>query len=279
MVMWLGPTRCGKGTVARLLKRLVGADAYAGTAVENLRSDFALEGLLDKSLVTFPDEKEVGAPEGKRLVQFILKATGEDDQEVKRKYKTPWHGPLPMRVMYLGNDLPVLPDSSGAVQNRILMIETAVSFLGREDRELETDLAGELPGILNWALDGLDALQERGEFVQPESGRAAARDVDDLSNHVRRYLASGHVKLDRDLKTECSQLWHDFDAWCWRNGVEAKVNSVWLGRQLRPAMRNLAPEAKFERKQDNAMPGRPYYYHGIGLIETPKQSGAQQKWV
>src|SRR6185436_19377269 len=115
-----------------LLKRIVGESAFAGISVEVLRRNFALQNLIDKSLVVFPDERQVGAPDGKRLVQFILQATGEDDVTVERKYKDAWSGRLPMRLMYFGNELPVLPDSSGAVQNRILTIETVVSFAGKE---------------------------------------------------------------------------------------------------------------------------------------------------
>ena len=132
MVMWLGPKRGGKGTVAQLLKRLVGADAYGVLKTSDLRDNFALESLVGKSLVVLPDERQVGAPDGKLLVQFILQATGEDDVTVRRKYKTPLSGRLPMRVMYMANEPPVLPDSSGAVQDRILMIETVVSFAGKD---------------------------------------------------------------------------------------------------------------------------------------------------
>lgn len=134
MVMWLGPKRGGKGTVARLLKRLIGVSAYAAIKTDDLRDNFPLQSLIDKSLVVFPDERQVGAPDGKRLVQFILQATGEDDVMVRRKYKDAWNGRLPMRLMYMGNEMPVLPDSSGAAQNRILTIETVASFAGKEDR-------------------------------------------------------------------------------------------------------------------------------------------------
>lgn len=277
MVMWLGPKRGGKGTVARLLKRLVGESAYGAVKTDDLRDSFALENLVGKSLVVFPDERQVGAPDGKRLVQFVLQATGEDDITVRRKYKSAWSGRLPMRVMYMGNEPPVLPDSSGAVQNRILTIETVVSFAGKEDRGLDGDLADELPGILNWALDGLDELLANGEMKQPESGLAAAQDVDEFSNHIRRYLKSGQCRLENGLRAECQQLWHDFDAWCQRNGIEANVNAVWFGRHLRPAMRDLAPGVKFARKQNDSEPGRPYYYMGIGLV-TNRSGVGRQKW-
>lgn len=279
MIMWLGPMRGGKGTVARLLKRLVGDRAYAGLNVADLRASFALQPLIDKSLVVFPDERQVGAPDGKKLVQFVLEATGEDDVTVHRKHKEAWSGRLPMRIMFFGNELPVLPDSSGAVQVRILTIETVASFAGREDRGLDGDLAAELPGILNWALDGLDALHEQREFRQPESGRAVAQDVDDFSNHVRRYLTSGECVLENGAKVECGRLWHDFEAWCARNGIESNTNSVWFGRQLRPAIRNLAPAVDFERKRVENEPDRPYYYMGIGLKERVNATGVQRKWV
>ena len=48
-------------------------------------------------------------------MQFILQAIGEDNVQVKMKYKTVWNGRLPMRVLYIGNEMPVLPDNSGAV--------------------------------------------------------------------------------------------------------------------------------------------------------------------
>ena len=105
-----------------------------------------MQSLIDKSVVVFPDERQVGAPDGKRLVQFILQATGEDDVQVKMKYKTAWNGRLPMRVLYIGNEMPVLPDNSGAVLSRLRTVETLVTFAGREDRDLDATLAGCLFG-------------------------------------------------------------------------------------------------------------------------------------
>lgn len=142
---------------------------------------------------------------------------------------------------------------------------------------MDSDLAAELPGVLNWALDGLDELQANGELKQPESGRAAAQDVDDFSNHLRRYLTSGQCQLNDGVKTECQRLWHNFNAWCLRNGIESNTNATWLGRQLRPAMRDLAPDVKFERKQNDSEDGRPHYYMGIGLI-TEKTDGPRRLW-
>ena len=42
-------------------------------------------------------------------------------------------------------------------------------WLGREDVTLRDALQAELPGILNWALDGLSALVRQGRFTEPAS--------------------------------------------------------------------------------------------------------------
>jgi putative DNA primase/helicase len=276
MLMMIGPKRGGKGTIARLLKRLVGASAYAAIKTQDLRSNFAFQSLVDKSLVVFPDERQVGAPDGKRLVQFVLQATGEDDIQVERKYKAAWNGRLPMRLTYMGNEMPVLPDSSGAVLNRLLVIEMLVSFTGREDRGLDDALAAELPGILNWALDGLDELRQHGDFRQPESGRDLLVDIDNFSNPIRQFLTEECV-FGADQETECGVLKQRFDSWCYFLGIEGKWDARWFGRHLRPAMRDLAPDVKFERKQRDAEPGRPHYYMGIGLAAI-ESGGPGRVW-
>ena len=97
------------------MKQLVGPNAYAEVKTDDLRDNFVLQNLVDKSVVAFPDERQVGAPDGKRLVRLFFQATGEGDVQVKMKYMTAWNDRLPMQVLYIGNEMPVLPDNSGAV--------------------------------------------------------------------------------------------------------------------------------------------------------------------
>ena len=59
----------------------------------------------------------------------------------------------------------VLHAGSGALAGRLLVILFQHSFFGREDPGLTDRLMGELPGILNWAIEGYERLQARGHFV------------------------------------------------------------------------------------------------------------------
>jgi hypothetical protein len=66
--------------------------------------------------------------------------------------------------MMLTNELPRLLDNSGALANRFIVLVLERSFYGREDPALANRLLGELPGILNWAMEGYRRLRARGHF-------------------------------------------------------------------------------------------------------------------
>jgi hypothetical protein len=113
-------------------------------------------------------------------------------------------------------------------------------------------------------------LAERGEFVQPASAAGLFGDIDTYSNPVRQFLLEcPDVVLANDQTIPVRSLYNRYDEnWRFVNSIKAHGDSRWFGRQLRAAMRDLAPGVAFERKQHNAEPGRPWYYHGIGL-HTP----------
>jgi putative DNA primase/helicase len=230
MLLWIGPKRGGKGTVARVLKKLIGADAYASLTIDNIKQRFGLQEHIHKSLGVFPDERHIGAPDGKQLVSFILKVTGEDDVPVDIKHRPPWNGRLPIRAMYMGNIMPVLPDSAGAIGTRLLPINTPASFAGKEDRELEGALAHELPGILNWVLEAKLAHQ-RSEFVVPASGAALLDDIDTYSNPIRQFLRDCCI-LENGQRVECTELFITFHGWRKSSEITGYGDSRWFGREL-----------------------------------------------
>ena len=104
------------------------------------------------------------------MVERLLSISGEDTLTVNRKYRDQWTGKLPARLMLCSNELPHLGDASMAVAGRFVPLLLTESFYGKEDLTLEDELAAELPGILNWALDGLERLAERRQ-VHPTAER------------------------------------------------------------------------------------------------------------
>ena len=71
---------------------------------------------------------------------------------------------LPTRIVILANEMPSFRDPSGALERRLIVLRTRRSFLGEEDVSLTDALLRELPGILNWAIEGRQRLYSRGRF-------------------------------------------------------------------------------------------------------------------
>ena len=92
------------------------------------------------------------------VAERLLAISGEDTLTIDRKYREPATLQLPTRIVVLSNELPRLADASGALASRFVTLVSSRSFYGKEDTGLTEKLLAELPGILNWALDGAERL-------------------------------------------------------------------------------------------------------------------------
>ena len=141
MLLLIGPTRSGKGTIARMLAELIGRGHVAGPTLASLGTNFGLSPLLGKPLAIISDAR-LGSTPAHTVVERLLSITGEDLLTVDRKFRDPWNGKLPTRFVILSNELPRFHDSSGAIANRLLILQMTESFLGREDRTLDRPSSG-----------------------------------------------------------------------------------------------------------------------------------------
>ena len=116
------------------------------------------------------------------------RSRGEDAITIDRKYRDPWTGRLGVRFLLLTNELPRFSDASTALAKRFVVLVLTRSFYGDEDPAFLTKILPELPGILNWALDGLDRLRAQGQFTEPVSSREAIRELEDLASPVAAFL-------------------------------------------------------------------------------------------
>ena len=161
----IGPPRSGKSTVARVLTELLGRTNVASPSIRSLSGSFGLWGLLDKKLAIIPDAT---LPTPCPALEELLKSiSGEDAVDIQRKGMSPLTGiTLPTRLMLLANEMPSFSDPSGALKQRLLTLKTTQSFFGQEDTQLTKNLLTELPGILNWSIDGLQRHWTKGRFQQ-----------------------------------------------------------------------------------------------------------------
>jgi putative DNA primase/helicase len=235
ILMMVGPTRGGKGIIARILSALIGKRNVCGPTLNSLGGDFGLAPLIGKSLAIISDARFIGK-NGNIVVERLLSISGEDTLTVNIKYKEQWNGKLPCRLHVISNELPGLGDASTAVVGRIVLLLLSRSWLGRENHQLESDLCCELPGILNWSLAGLERLtfDNKNRFTRPASAEEAIVVMRDLASPVGAFVRE-KCKLEANEQIEVGTLYEVYKTWC-QDNEHPKSSKQVFGRDLRAAI-------------------------------------------
>ncbi|MFJ8363074.1 phage/plasmid primase, P4 family [Streptomyces sp. NPDC093984] len=257
ILLMVGPSRSGKGTIARVLKELVGKENLAGPTLAGLGTNFGLSTLIGKPLAVISDARLSGN-DNSQVVERLLTISGEDTIDIDRKYREVWTGKLPTRLMILSNELPHFGDSSGVIARRFVVLNMTVSWLGREDSTLFDRLVAEMPGILNWALDGLARLEAKGRITEPASSREAVATMQDTSSptsaFIRERCATGPT-----CSIPVDTLWAVWREWAEDNGVKPGTKQM-FGRNLL----SVVPQLNRTRPRD-AYGRQVVTYNGITL--------------
>jgi len=257
MLMLVGPRRSGKGTVARVLTRLVGAANVCGPTTSSLAGQFGLQPLIGKGLAIVSDARFRGQ-HMPVVVERLLCISGEDALTVDRKFLSGVTLKLPTRFMFLTNELPKLTESSGALAGRFLILRFTQSFYGREDPLLTDKLLQERPGILKWAIEGWHRLRSDGRFIEPSSSRAAVEELEDLLSPVGAFVRERCV-VGPQYRCYLSDLYAAWSQWCAANGRDRPGTVQSFGRDLAAAV----PGARTRR---NHVMGR--FIEGVRLASV-----------
>src|SRR5262249_54965993 len=82
-----GPTRTGKGTIARVLREMIGPANVCGPTLASLGTPFGLWPLLNKSVAIISDARISGSNKDQdTIVERLLSISGEDALTIDRKY-------------------------------------------------------------------------------------------------------------------------------------------------------------------------------------------------
>ena len=241
MLFIQGPPRSGKGTIARILQELIGSDNYIAPTTQTLASQYGLAEFIGKSVACVSDARFSGA-DAAVIVERLLTISGEDTLTIERKYQSGVTLKMPLRFMFLSNELPRLKDAAGALANRFLILTQTKSFLGKEDPGLTARLRAELKGILVWAVAGWQRLHERGKFKMPASSVEAFEELRNLGSPVGHFLRDC-CQIDLDAApgggVDCDTLYQAYLAWCEKAGHKHKPTSATFGKDLRAAQPGL----------------------------------------
>jgi putative DNA primase/helicase len=258
----IGPTRSGKGTIGRVLEALIGKPNICGPSFHKIGGDFGLQSFIGKQIAIIADARLGHRTDKVIVAERLLSISGEDSLDIARKGVADWHGRLNTRLLILSNELPALPDPSGALAARFVAFHTPNSFLGREDRTLTDKLRGELPGILNWSLEGMRRLAIEGRIVTPVAARDLIEGIETLGSPVKAFVAD-MCTLTPDGNVIKDELWATYRGWHVANGIPgAPLSREMFARAIKTAY---AGRVKDYRPRGDADTHRPRYWSGVAL--------------
>ena len=147
---WLfeyGKARGGKGMGIRVLEKLLGDHAVIGTDGINLNKTHALQNKRLAQCLVINEAHSLKGHQAARLSSLLKQIVGRDRIEVDIKYGEIMSHRFPAFPIIQANEIVRLPNSGRALSCKMLPLPFDVSFVGKEDPNLEAKLAAELPGI------------------------------------------------------------------------------------------------------------------------------------
>jgi putative DNA primase/helicase len=160
--------------------------------------------------------KDIDADMFKRLV------SGEP-VAAREKYKTSFDLENKCKFMFNANKLPHGAEQTDAYYRRFIIVPFTVKISEEEkDPELHRKIiSGELPGVLNWVIEGLDRLLMQKGFTKCVAADEALTLYQKESNTVIGYVEEYGLVPDRRSFRPVSDLYREYSAYCRDSGYRA----------------------------------------------------------
>jgi len=229
MLILAGASRSGKGVITKILKSLIGEEACLGTSLMNLSGSHGLELISRAKVATMGDAHHTSKDGIQRTKEVILNITGGDTVAVNPKFKDERSVRIPVRLVVACNDIPMFYDNHNALVNRSSIIPFKKSFDGVEDEGLEAKLLKELPGIVNWAIQGLLDLGREGKFFEGEESLRAKEGLRERQNPTGTFFTE-YCELGKDYRVSLSDMYNAYLKYCQLNEIEPDTRKKFFER-------------------------------------------------
>lgn len=198
-VILVGDGDNGKSTYLHVLTHLLGPKNVSHETLYQISTDrFSIERLHGKLANIAAD---IGPTELK-LTGALKIATGEDIGSAQKKFKDKFDFMSYAKLTFSCNQVPKTPDETKAFHKRHFVLLFNITIpLAEQDKTLKKKLIApeELSGILNWALEGLHRLLERGQFNEPTTIEERQIQYRRLSNPILAFIEDCVIE---DIETQ-----------------------------------------------------------------------------
>lgn len=264
MVFLIGGGSNGKSTFINIIKDIMG--------------DYGRQAKSD----TFIKKKETGANNDiARLVgsRFVSAIESEDGEQLSEAFVKQITGGEPVlarflrqeffefipefKVFFTTNHKPVIKGVDEGIWRRIRLIPFNLQLpKEKRDKKLPEKLSLEMPGILNWAIEGCLKWQQSG-LNDPAIVMKATGDYKEEMDILGPFMFECCFKRE-DVQIEAKDLFEVYANWCFKNGEHQLKNRAFY---------RILESQGFKRERGNR---NKYYIKGVTLTDR-KDTFKQQK--
>lgn len=222
----LGGGRNGKGTLLRVIERLLGPNNVAAITPHQIADSRFAAANLYGMLANIAGDLEGRLIERTDTLKML---TGGDSIQAEHKFGHPFVFRNFATMLFSANTAPAVRDHSEGYYSRWLVIPfpnviPVDKRLPQHVLDARLDSTAELEGLLVVAVNGLRRLMARGQFEQPDSVVEATQRFRLDTDPTAEWIEERTVQIDGGWST-VKDLYHDYEIWSFENGRRAVAAS------------------------------------------------------
>ena len=209
----------GKSRITVLMEHIIGENSLVIGKFAGLQEKFSLVS-LDKQMMFIDDDISLEALDDTSNFKKIV--TAETAMEVEPKGKPKYKTRLYSRILCCGNGaIQSKFDRSDGFYRRLLLCKVKPVHYDKPDRTLSDQLDEEIPGIINWLLEGLCRVVKKGFIIEPSKRmQGELQSVRDNSDTIQLFMSDEQFVEytgEKDDKVSIKQLYDAYESWCQDN--------------------------------------------------------------
>lgn len=221
----IGTGANGKSVFFETMMGMLGEDNVSSYNINSLCDDKGYSRIMIKNKLLNYSSDFNGKIWGNGIFKQL--ASGEP-VEARRLYQEPEMVKDYARLAFNCNSIPTSSDSSYGFRRRLLMIPFDVKISrDKADPDLAKKLLSELPGILLWAIEGLEQFIKNGKKLsQSATIEAMKQEYKEDTDSVVMFLEGKHyIPSSKEFK-KLSELYNEYENFCKDHSIkiESKAN-------------------------------------------------------
>lgn len=255
-LLCLGEGGMGKGTYFYVIMEMLGRENCSAVPIRRFSDRFSLSHTYGKLLNIAGDAEEDLNPQTEGMIK---EWTGEDPMVFERKYEQGFTADATAKLMISANTFPTFTDKSDGSWRRLKIASFNRENSSFVDSDLRQKLKEELPGVLNWAIQGLKDLLSNNAFTLPERSIELRDTFKGEANPAGVFLLDNYVFVSASVGgVPVQQVYSRYAKWCRLKGYNP-LSDKNFGREVI----RLFPKVKRTRGEVKGV--RVYLYQSLKL--------------